>query len=124
MHANQLLLVLGITCECMHSTHAHPTDSQASGDTLSGDMRTELTSSREDIIPTEPVSSGEPPSGSKACACSNGETKGKECRLKITPTGIVNLLESIANKENNKVYLRITGKHCDGEVTKKQYYHC
>ena len=40
-------------------------------------------------------------------ACSDGETKGKECRLKITPTGIVNLLESIANKENNKVYLRI-----------------
>ena len=38
MHANQLLLVLGITCVCMHSTHAHPMDSQASGDTLSGDI--------------------------------------------------------------------------------------
>ena len=83
-------------------------------------MLTELTSSGEVIIPTEPVSSGEPPTnGSKTCACSDGETKGKECRLKITPTGIINLLESIANKENNEVYLRITGKHCDGEVIKK-----
>ena len=52
----------------MYSTHA-------SGDTLSGDMLTELTSSREVIIPTEPVSSGEPPTnGSKTCACSDGET--------------------------------------------------
>ena len=64
---------------CVHSTHAHPTDSQASGDTLSGDMLTELTSSREDIIATEPVSSGEPPTNwSKTCACSDGERqKGK-----------------------------------------------
>ena len=51
-------------------------------DTLSGNMLTQLTSSGEDI-PTEPVSSGEPPTnGSKTCACSDGETKGKDCRLK------------------------------------------
>lgn len=74
-------------------------------------MLTELTSSGEVIMPTEPVSSGEPPTnGSKTCACSDGETKGKECRLKITPTGIINLLESIANKENNEVYLKILRK--------------
>ena len=70
-------------------------------------MLTELTSSREDIIPTN---------ASKTCACSDGETKGKECTLKITLTGIINLLECIAN---NKVYLRITGKHCGVEVTKE-----
>ena len=99
----------------MHSTHAHPTDSQSSGDTLSEDMLTELTSSGEVIIPTEPVSSGEPPTnGSKTRACSDGETKGKEYRLKTTP-GIINLLGSIANKENNKLYLKITGKQCDGK---------
>ena len=62
-------------CACTAHAHAHPTDSQARGDTLSGDMLTELTSSREVITSTEPVSSGEPPTyWSKTCACSDSET--------------------------------------------------
>ena len=72
--------------------------------------------------PKEPVSSGEPPTnGSKTCACSDGETKGKDCRLKITPTGIVILLESIVNKENSKVYLRMTTVM---EKWPPKSYHC
>ena len=78
-------------------------------------MVTELTSSREDIIPTEPVSSHQLMQVKHVLVLMVRQ-KGKSVCTENYTYRNHNLLESI---KNNKVYLRITGKHCDVEVTKK-----